>query len=1222
MSRRSSVLESLVHERILVLDGAMGTMVQRHKLEEDDFRRGHFENHLKPLKGNNDLLVLTRPDVIGLIHRQYLDAGADILETNTFGANRISQADYGLESSVREMNLAAARLARKACDEFEAANPGKTVFVAGSIGPTTKTASLSPDVNNPAIRSVTFDELVEAYDEQMQALIEGGVDCLLPETTFDTLNLKAMIFAYLRHYEDGAGKGHTRLPLMLSVTITDASGRTLSGQTIEAFWNSVKHARPFSVGINCALGATEMRPYLERLSRVADCYISAYPNAGLPNPLSDTGYDEHPHTTGGHVGEFALSGLVNIVGGCCGTTPDHIREVAKNVEGVKPRPRHEPVSGMRLSGLEPLDAVDRESTGFLIIGERTNVTGSPKFAKLIAADDYEGALTVARQQVESGANILDVNFDEGMLDGPTCMTRFLNLLGSEPSITRVPIMIDSSDFRVIEAGLKTLQGKGIVNSISLKGGETEFLRQARLVRHYGAAAVVMAFDEKGQAATLEDKVRICKRAYQILVEREGWDPTDIIFDPNVLTVATGIEEHQSYGVAFIEAVRRIKKECPGARTSGGVSNVSFSFRGNNVIREAMHTAFLYHSIQAGLDMAIVNAGMVGVYQEIEPELLTHVEDVLLNRRGDATERLLAFAEQVKGAGKVQDTSAKNKWREESLENRVTHALIHGITDFIEKDTEEALAKYGRPLSVIEGPLMAGMGVVGDLFGQGKMFLPQVVKSARVMKRAVSWLTPYMEEEKKISGATSQGRFVIATVKGDVHDIGKNIVSVVLGCNGYEVIDLGVMVSCEKILDAARERKADYIGLSGLITPSLEEMILNAQEMKREGFQAPLLIGGATTSVAHTAIKIAPHYPGAVVHVTDASRVVGVLNQLRSDPAYPSRLQTEQASLREAHSRRAKATELLPLTEARARRYVPDSTLPPARPEAHGQWVREDFDLADLARTIDWSPFFWTWDLKGTFPSILDHPAHGPQARELHQDAIALLDRIIREKRFSPRAVYGLFPARAQDETVILEGDSGNEIERFEFLRQQKKKHSGNTYYSLADSVREGDTVGAFCVTMGKEVQSFAEEFERAQDDYSAILVKALGDRLAEALAEKLHFDVRCQMGFGRSENLSVQDWIEEKYRGIRPALGYPACPDHTEKKKLWKLLQVEEKIGVGLTENFAMFPASSVSGLYFFDEGARYFAVGEIGDDQVENYARRKGLSVAEASRWIRPFGS
>jgi 5-methyltetrahydrofolate--homocysteine methyltransferase len=1224
---RAAVLEQIVRKRVLVLDGAMGTMVQRHRLEEKDFRAGHFESHPSPLKGNNDLLVLTRPDVIGEIHLQYLDAGADIIETNTFNANRISQADYGLEDRVRDLNLAAARLARGVADEFEASHPGKTVFVAGAIGPTTKTASLSPDVSNPALRGVTFDELVLAYDEQMQALIEGGVDCLLPETTFDTLNLKAMIFAYLRYYEEGAGVGKPRLPLMLSVTITDASGRTLSGQTIEAFWNSVRHARPFSVGINCALGASEMRPYLERLSRVADCWISAYPNAGLPNPLSPTGYDQKPATTGELVGEFARAGLVNIVGGCCGTTPDHIREVAASVVGVSPRQRVGLQGKLRLSGLEPLEVIPGEASGFLMVGERTNVTGSPKFQKLIAADDFEGALSVARQQVENGANLIDVNFDEGMLDGVKCMTRFLNLAGSEPSITRVPVMVDSSDFKVIEAGLKTLQGKGVVNSLSLKGGVSEFKRQARLVRRYGAAAVVMAFDEQGQAATLEDKVRICTRAYRILVEEEGWDPSDIIFDPNVLTVATGIEEHQEYGAAFIEAIRRIKAECPGAFTSGGISNVSFSFRGNHAIREAMHSAFLYHSIRAGLDMGIVNAGMVGVYEEIDPGLRDAVEDVLLNRKPDATERLLALADDLKKAGTDGEQGAAlqsvPKWREGALEERITHALIHGITDFVDEDTKEALSKLGRPLAVIEGPLMAGMSVVGDLFGQGKMFLPQVVKSARVMKKAVAWLTPYMDAEKRAGASSSQGRFVIATVKGDVHDIGKNIVSVVLGCNGYDVVDLGVMVSCEKILEAAHARNADFIGLSGLITPSLEEMIFNAQEMKRRGFKTPLLIGGATTSQAHTAIKIAPHYPGAVVHVSDASRVVNVLSQMRTDPNFGAGLGRQQESLREAHRRREKATELLSLEDARSRRARPDAGLPVARPEnGHGRWVRRDFDLEDLSSYIDWSPFFWTWDLKGVFPAILEHPAHGAQARELHRDATALLTRIIQQRHFEPQAVFGLYSASGSDETVVLKDGSGAELTRFEFLRQQKKKVSGDTYYSLADFVRDEDTVGAFCVSMGDGVRRLAAEFEQAHDDYSAILVKALGDRLAEALAEKLHADVRAMMGFGRSEGLSKQDLIEEKYRGIRPALGYPACPDHTEKRKLWRLLDVEAAIGVGLTENFAMNPASSVSGLFFFDPSARYFAVGDIGDDQLSVYASRKGIGTAEASRWIRPFGS
>ncbi len=1220
-TEKYQILRQLLSGRILILDGAMGTMIQRHRLEETDFRGERFKNHPRDLKGDNDLLNLTRPEVIANIHRKYLESGADIIETNTFNSTRISQSDYGLEDIVYELNKSGAQIARGVADEFMAQNPGRHCFVAGSLGPTNKTLSISPDVNNPSFRAVTFQEMVDSYYEQVSGLVDGGVDILLPETVFDTLNLKAAIFAIEKFFDER----NVRMPVMLSVTITDASGRTLSGQTVEAFWYSVMHAKPLSVGINCALGAKEMRPYIEELSKIAECYISCYPNAGLPNPLSDTGYDETPSVTSSFLEEFAQSGFINIVGGCCGTTPEHIRAIAQRVRSIVPRriPKRPPAT--RLSGLEPLKI---EGDTFIMVGERTNVTGSPQFAKLIKANDFDGALAVARQQVENGANIIDVNFDEALLDGEGCMTRFLNLISSEPDIARVPIMIDSSKWSVIEAGLRCVQGKCVVNSISLKEGEEKFLHQARLAMRYGAAVVVMAFDEQGQAANKADKVRICQRAYKLLTEKVGMDPTDIIFDPNILTVATGIEEHNNYAVDFIEAVREIKATCPGVRTSGGVSNISFSFRGNNVVREVMHSAFLYHAIKAGLDMGIVNAGMLAVYEDIDKELLELVEDVLLNRRPDATERLIEYAEKVKGTGKTKSKD-ESLWRNGTVGERLSYALINGITDYIEQDTEEARQQYERPLDVIEGPLMDGMKIVGDLFGAGKMFLPQVVKSARVMKRAVAYLQPFMEAEKaKAQNARSQGKFVIATVKGDVHDIGKNIVSVVLACNNYEVIDLGVMVPCEKILNTAREVNADIIGMSGLITPSLDEMVYNASEMERQGFKIPLLIGGATTSKAHTAIKIAPQYSGIVEHVQDASLVVGVCNNILNPEkvdAYTVELRAKQESQRQKYAGRSERN-FVSIEEARAKGFKTDwKNIRIDVPENLGLQILDEIPLEEIVPFIDWSPLFWAWELKGVYPKIFEHKDYGIQARELYKDAQRLMKEIVLNKRFRARAVLGFWPANSVgDDIEIYTDESRKEVlGAFHFLRQQKEKDGDGIYYCLADFVApknsgRRDYIGGFALTAGYEVEDFANTFRAKGDDYSAIMVKALGDRFAEALAEMMHKKARIIWGYGKDENLSYEDLIREKYRGIRPAPGYPACPDHTEKSLLWKLLEVEKNTGISLTENFAMNPPSSVSGWYFAHPESRYFHVGQIARDQVEDYARRKNMAVGIVERWLR----
>lgn len=1213
-------LKSLLEKRIVFLDGAMGTMIQRYQLTEEDFRGEVFKDHPRDLKGNNDLLAIVRPDILKEIHTQYLAAGSDIIETNTFSGTQLGQADYALEAYVKEINRESARVAKEACVDFMKLNPDRKCFVAGALGPTNRTASISPDVNNPAFRAVSFDELVSNYTEQIEALVEGGVDILLPETTFDTLNLKAALFAVTEFNR----KREEPIPLMISVTITDASGRTLSGQTVEAFWNAVRHAKPLSVGINCALGAQEMRPYIQELAKISDCYISCYPNAGLPNPLSDTGYDEKPADTSNFLSDFAKSGFVNLVGGCCGTTPDHIRAIVETLKDLPAREISKTETLTRLSGLEPLTILPGQ---FMMVGERTNVTGSPRFAKLIKNGDFEGALRVARQQVESGANILDINFDEGMLDSEQCMTHFLRLIASEPDISRVPIMIDSSKWSVIEAGLKCVQGKAIVNSISLKEGEEVFLEHARLIKQYGAAAVVMAFDEEGQAATKDHKVQICQRAYKLLTEKAAFAPEDIIFDPNILTVATGIDEHNNYAVDFIEAVREIKRTCPHALTSGGISNISFSFRGNNVVREAMHSAFLFHAIQAGLDMGIVNAGMLAVYEDIDPTLLERVEDVLLNRKDDATENLLTYADKFKDV-KGQVRESDESWRQFSLQDRITHALVKGITTYIEEDTEEARQNLARPLDVIEGPLMNGMKVVGDLFGSGKMFLPQVVKSARVMKQAVAYLNPFMEEEKRLSNnqLNDQKVFVIATVKGDVHDIGKNIVAVVLACNGYKVVDLGVMVKIDDILKSAKEHKADIIGMSGLITPSLDEMILNAKEMQRLEMNIPLLIGGATTSKLHTAVKISPHYEAPVIQVGDASLVVEICSQVlrpESRDEYISQLKDSQSRMRESFKRsQTEGAELLSIEEARRNRFQCDwKTQEIASPEFFGVKVFSDVDMEEIIPFIDWSPFFWTWELKGTYPHILGHEVYGVEAKNLFDDAQKLLKRIVKEKRFKPRATIGFWKARSIGDDVEIDVDGKKEV--LHFLRQQKPKVGAQkTAYCLSDFIcpaefERDDSIGAFVVTAGQEVDDFAKYFEGMNDDYSAIMVKALGDRIAEALAEMFHKKVRDFYGHGQNENLSFQDFIQEKYRGIRPAPGYPACPDHLEKRMLWQLMNVEETLQVQLTENLAMNPAASVSGYYFSHPEAKYFNIGPLKKDQIEDYAKRHAAEVGFIEKWL-----
>ena len=1242
---RTRELERLLRERIVMLDGAMGTMIQTHKLDEADFRGERFKDSPQDLKGNNDLLSLTQPQIIQAIHRQYLEAGADVIESNTFNSTTISLADYQLEKLAYELNVAGARNARAAADAVMAAQPGRVCFVAGALGPTGKTASLSPDVHNPAYRAITFDQLVTAYAEQTRGLLDGGVDLLLLETVFDSLNSKAALFAIDKYFEE-TGR---RVPVMVSFTITDLSGRTLSGQTVEAYWNSISHNKLLSIGINCALGPKEMRPFIEELAGIADIPVSAYPNAGLPNPMLPTGFPETPETLAPQLQEWAENGWLNIVGGCCGTTPAHIQAIAEAVRGLPPRvpARIEPAT--RLSGLEPLTI--RPEANFVNIGERTNVTGSPKFAKLILTGNYEAALTIAKQQVENGAQIIDINMDEAMLDSEQAMTHFLHLVASEPDIARVPVMIDSSKWSVIETGLKCLQGKGIVNSISLKEGEEKFVRQAKLIRRYGAAVVVMAFDERGQADSFERKIEVCQRSYRILTQQAGFPPQDIIFDPNVLTVATGIDEHNNYAADFIRTAKWIKENLAFARVSGGISNISFSFRGNNVVREAMHSAFLYHAIRAGLDMGIVNPGMLEVYEEIPKDLLELVEDVLLNRRPDATERLVRFAEKIKQKDEVE--VAEEEWRKGTVEARLSHALVKGIVEYIDTDTEEARQKYGRPLLVIEGPLMQGMNVVGDLFGTGRMFLPQVVKSARVMKKAVAYLFPYMEAEKAASGNHQpQGRILMATVKGDVHDIGKNIVGVVLGCNNYEVIDLGVMVSAEKILQTAREKNADIIGLSGLITPSLDEMVHVAKEMERQGFTVPLLIGGATTSKAHTAVKIALSYSQPVIHVLDASRAVGVVSSLLNPvhkPPFVANARAEYDKLRAQHADQ-KAKPLLTIEEARKRRTPIDwkaSDL--AKPAFTGLRIlatdhatritdhaprsplhAPQISLGTLIPFIDWSPFFHTWELRGRYPAILEKP----EARKLFEEAQALLNDLVGRNLLAARGVYGFFPANAVGDDVELYTDESRTqiLTTFHFLRQQMDKPSDQFNHCLADYLAPKvsqpatlnpqlpDHLGAFAVTAGFGVDELCRKFEADHDDYNSIMAKALADRLAEAFAEYLHQRARKEWGYGQTENLTTEEMIREKYRGIRPAAGYPACPDHTEKWPLWKLLDAEQNTGIKLTESCAMWPGASVSGLYFAHPESKYFAVGKIGRDQVLDYHRRKQMELPAVERWLGPY--
>jgi 5-methyltetrahydrofolate--homocysteine methyltransferase len=1267
MPDRIEHLQKLLRERIVVIDGAMGTMIQQHKLDESAFRGVRFADWRgKDLKGLNDLLNVTQPHVIEGIHRQYLEAGADIIETNTFNAQSISLADYGMESLAYELSKAGAECARRAADAVEKSQPGRICFVAGAIGPTTKTSSISTDVNNPGARGTNYDELVTAYSEQINGLLDGGADVLLVETIFDTLNARAAFFAIQNVFDqrgisplpyrrdefhesqtsaagEKSGTRGTRpselkkvVPILASVTFIQAgSNRGVTGQTVEGFWNSISNVPLLSVGMNCALGPKELRPLIEELSGIAPIYVSAYPNAGLPNPLLPTGFPETPESLAPQLREWAQNGWLNIVGGCCGTTPPHIKAIAEAVKGLPPRkvPTVEPY--LRLSGLDALTV--RPQANFLNIGERTNVAGSPKFAQLIKAGDYEAALAIARQQVENGAQVIDVCMDEGMIDGVAAMHRFLNLIASEPDICKVPVMVDSSKWEVIETGLKCLQGKGIVNSISLKEGEEKFLHHAKLVHRYGAAVVVMAFDELGQADSFERKISVCKRAYDLLVEKVGFPPQDIIFDPNVLTVGTGLEEHANYAVDFIRATQWIKENLPHAKVSGGISNISFSFRGNNAVREAMHSAFLYHAIRAGLDMGIVNAGMLEVYEEVPKELLGLVEDVLLNRREDATERLIKFAESVKQKGKV--AVVEDAWRSGTVEERLSHALVKGIVDFIDADTEEARQKYVKPLLVIEGPLMSGMNVVGDLFGSGKMFLPQVVKSARVMKKAVAYLQPFLEAEKSSGAAKTQGKILLATVKGDVHDIGKNIVGVVLRCNNYEIIDLGVMVPCEKILQTAIDEKVDIIGLSGLITPSLDEMVHVAREMERKGLTFPLLIGGATTSKAHTAVKIAPNFNQPVVHVLDASRAVPVASNLISaehKPKFAAQIREEYDRVRATHS--SQTAKLLSLEAARKNApKLKFDDLP--KPEFTGTKTIEPA-LAELVPFIDWSPFFHTWELRGVYPKILQHEKHGEEARKLFVDAQKLLEEIVSKKLIQPKAVYGFFPANHVGDDVELYTDESRSkvLTTFHFLRQQIEKGDGTPNWSLADfiapksgsgfqpdqtgkmPVPHSDYLGAFAVTSGHNLKELVEKFKSDHDDYNAIMAEALADRLAEAFAEFLHKCAREEWGFGKVENLKPEDLIEEKYRGIRPAAGYPACPDHTEKEILWNLLDVEKNAGIKLTESFAMWPGSSVSGLYFAHPDSKYFAVGKLGRDQLLDYHLRKGMTLQEVEKWLGPW--
>ena len=1225
MERRQRIeaLHQALTERILLLDGAMGTTIQSFRLGEDDFRGDRFKDWETDLKGNNDLLSITRPHVIQDIHRQFLDAGSDIIETNTFNSNAPSMSDYGLESLVGELNLAAARIARECADGYTA-KTAQAKFVAGVLGPSNRTASISPDVNDPGYRNISFDELVSTYQEATSALIEGGVDFIMVETIFDTLNAKAAIFGILKSFESAGLK----LPVMISGTITDASGRTLSGQTTEAFWQSVRHADPFMVGLNCALGAADLRQYIAELSRVAETGVSAHPNAGLPNEFGE--YDETPEQMAEIMGEFAESGIVNMVGGCCGTRPEHIAALYEVIQGKATRNIPTLPVRCRLSGLEPVTIGPDDL--FVNVGERCNVTGSAIFRRLIEADDYAAAVQVARQQVENGVQIVDVNMDEGMLDSEKAMDTFLKLIASEPDVARVPVMIDSSKWSVIEAGLKCVQGKAVVNSISLKEGEESFIEQAKLVHDYGAAVIVMAFDEQGQADNVERKVAICKRCYKILTETVGFDPSDIIFDPNIFAVATGIEEHNSYGLDFIEATRLIKESLPHVLVSGGVSNVSFSFRGNNIVREAIHSVFLYHAIKNGMDMGIVNAGQLAIYEDLPKDLRDAVEDVILNRRDDGTERLLDAAEQYRGQKSDSKIDAQDmSWRELPVDKRLEHALVNGIDEFVIEDTEEARLEATRPLAVIEGPLMAGMNVVGDLFGEGKMFLPQVVKSARVMKKAVGHLVPFIEEEKGGKIQTN-GKIVMATVKGDVHDIGKNIVGVVLQCNNFEVIDLGVMVPCQKILETAKREGAAMVGLSGLITPSLDEMVFVAKEMQRLNIELPLLIGGATTSPAHTAVKIEPNYEGPVIYVKDASRAVGVAQALIEPGSYKElveKTRLDNARRRERHAGKTRQVPQLTLAQARRKKHDIDwNKYTAPKPKFTGTKIFDDIPLATLRDYIDWMPFFNAWEFHGKYPQILSDETVGEAARSLFSDASVMLDKIIKEQWLQARAVIGFYPANAVDHDDILvydDDDRQNELMRLCHLRQQKGKPDGHAHNCLADYIAPADSgiddfIGGFAVTAGLGIDEHVKRFEADNDDYSSILLKALADRLAEAVAEYMHEQVRMQhWGYMHDEELSNKQLIAENYQGIRPAPGYPACPDHTEKGRLWQLLDVEKNIGLELTESYAMFPTAAVSGFYFSHPDAKYFSVGKIARDQVESFAQRKGMSVSEAERWLAP---
>lgn len=1229
-------LSNILAKRIMFLDGAMGTVIQNYKLTAEDYHGERFKNNSKSLKGNNELLVLTRPDVISEIHLDYLRAGSDIICTNTFSANEISQNDYNLTEIVTELNTVAVKLARNACNQVMREDSSRKCYVAGSIGPTNVTLSISPDVSDPSIRSHTFDQLKNVYYKQIVALIDAGVDVLLPETTFDTLNLKACISAIKKLEEECS----TKYPVILSVTITDLSGRTLSGQTIEAFWYSVMHAKPLAVGINCALGARDMAPYLKELSKIADCYISCYPNAGLPNPLSDTGYDETPEITAGYLYDLAVNSGLNLVGGCCGTTPAHIKKVHEKLKAFPPRQISRIANRTRLSGLEPLvidSGFDGMSNGdgvsggasdgiqkqLYMVGERTNVTGSPAFAKLIKENNLTQALSVARQQVENGAHIIDINFDEGMLDGAACMRQFLQLVATEPDICKVPIMLDSSKFEILEEGLKVVQGKAIVNSISLKNGEAEFLREAKIIQSYGAAVVVMAFDEKGQAVELQEKIDICVRAYNILVDKVGFNPSDIIFDANILTVATGIEEHNNYAKNFIAAVTAIKKLCPYALTSGGVSNLSFSFRGNNKVREAMHSVFLYHAVKSGLDLGIVNAGMLTIMDQIEPVLKDAVEAVIWNTSPDATENLINLAENYKGdKAKIENTLA---WRELDLEARVSYSLVKGIDAFIDADTEELYKKYLIPLKIIEGPLMNGMKEVGELFGAGKMFLPQVVKSARVMKKAVAYLQPFMKEGNRKNNTTSDlPVFIIATVKGDVHDIGKNIVALVLRCNGYNVIDLGVMVNCETIIKAAKENNAVFIGLSGLITPSLEEMIYNMQEFTKNDINVPILIGGATTSKLHTAVKIAPHYAHGVIHINDASLVAETCSKMIGADCdmYLAEVKAQYAKVANDFLNKKNDIKLISYMDAIKNKFSCDwANIEIAKPQALGVHTI-NIDLNVVANYIDWSPLFWAWGFKGSYPKILENETSGMECQKILADAKKCLELILKNKEIKPRAVVGWWKANSLDDDIVLYGEHKNVIEKICCLRQQHAELPIN--YSLSDFIAPVDSsrtdyFGAFIVTMGDELDKISKQYENDNDDYHSIMFKVMGDRLVEAMAEYVHKLMRDYCGYGLTENLTTEDLIYERYRGIRPAPGYPACPEHTEKAKIWRLLDGVKNTGAYLTENFAMYPPSSVSGYYFNHPQAKYFAMRKIGQDQLESYAKRKDMNFEEASKWLAP---